>query len=49
LIDGLLTERDLQDIRAQLEGFDRISGISDEMRDVIVTLTTTWVRANGGC
>jgi hypothetical protein len=37
-IDGrLLTERDLQDIRAQLEGFARVEAISDEMRDVIET------------
>jgi len=37
-IDGrLLTERDLQDIRAQLEGFKSITAISDEMRDVIET------------
>jgi hypothetical protein len=37
-IDGrLLTERDLQDIRRQLEGFDRVTAISDEMRDVIGT------------
>jgi hypothetical protein len=28
---------DLQDIRAQLEGFKSISAISDEMRDVIET------------
>jgi hypothetical protein len=35
LMDGrLLTERDLQNIRAQLEGFARVA-ISDEMRDVI--------------
>jgi hypothetical protein len=34
---GLLTERDLQDIRAQLEGFDSISAITPEMRDVIET------------
>jgi hypothetical protein len=35
-IDGrLLTERDLQDIQAQLEDFARIFVISDEMRDVI--------------
>jgi len=35
-IDGrLLTERDLQDIRRQLEGFDSISVISNEMRDAI--------------
>src|SRR5215211_1052798 len=33
-IDGrLLTERDLQDIRAQLEGFKSVTAISDEMRD----------------
>ena len=37
-IDGrLLTERDLQDIRAQLEGFKTVTAISDEMRDVIET------------
>ena len=37
-IDGrLLTERDLQDIRAQLEKFARVEAISDEMRDVIET------------
>ena len=37
-IDGrLLTERDLQDIRAQLEGLKSITAISDEMRDVIET------------
>ena len=37
-IDGrLLTERDLQDIRAQLEGFKSVTAISDEMRDVIET------------
>jgi hypothetical protein len=37
-IDGrLLTERDLQDIRRQLEGFKRVTAISDEMRDVIET------------
>ena len=36
LDDGrLLTERDQQDIRSQLEGFDSISAINDEMRDVI--------------
>jgi hypothetical protein len=33
----LLTERDLQDIRAQLEGFKSVIAISDEMRDVIET------------
>src|SRR5215211_7078329 len=33
----LLTERDLHDIRAQLEGFTRVEAISDEMRDVIET------------
>jgi hypothetical protein len=31
----LLTERDLQDIRRQLEGFDSISAITAEMRDVM--------------
>jgi hypothetical protein len=37
-IDGrLLTERDLQDIRRQLEGFKSVTAISDEMRDVIET------------
>ena len=37
-VDGrLLTERDLQDIRAQLEGFKSVTAISDEMRDVIET------------
>jgi len=37
-IDGrLLTERDLQDIRAQLEGFKTVTAISDQMRDVIET------------
>ena len=37
-IDGrLVTERDLQDIRAQLEGFKSVTAISDEMRDVIET------------
>jgi hypothetical protein len=37
-IDGrLLTERDLQDIRAQVEGFARVEAITDEMRDVIET------------
>jgi hypothetical protein len=36
-IDRLLTERGLQDIRAQLEGFDSISAITPEMRDVIET------------
>jgi len=37
-IDGrLLTERDPQDIRSQLEGFKRISAISDEIREVIET------------
>jgi hypothetical protein len=37
-IDGrLLTERDLQDIRAQLERFKTVTAISDEMRDVIET------------
>ena len=37
-IDGrLLTERDLQDIRAQLKRLARIEAISDEMRDVIET------------
>ncbi|MFL6975963.1 MAG: hypothetical protein ACJ8F2_28965 [Xanthobacteraceae bacterium] len=35
-IDGrLLTERDLQDIRAQLEGFKSVTAISAEIRDVI--------------
>jgi hypothetical protein len=35
-IDGrLLTERDLQDIRAQLERLKSVTAISDEMRDVI--------------
>ena len=37
-IDGhLLTERDLQDIRAQLQGFKRVTAISDEMRNLIET------------
>ena len=37
-IDGrLLTERDLQDIRAQLEDFKSVTAISDEMRNVIET------------
>jgi hypothetical protein len=37
-IDGrLLTERDLQDIRTQLEGFKTVTAISDGMRDVIET------------
>jgi hypothetical protein len=37
-IDGrLLTERDLQDIRRQLQGFKRATAISDEMRNVIET------------
>jgi hypothetical protein len=37
-IDGrLLTERDLQYIRRQLEGFKSVTAISDEMRDVIET------------
>jgi hypothetical protein len=37
-IDGrLLTERDLQDIRAQLQGFKAVTAISDEMRNVIET------------
>jgi hypothetical protein len=37
-IDGrLLTERDLQDIRVQLEGFKSVTAISDEMRDVVET------------
>jgi len=37
-IDGrVLTERDLQDIRAQLHGFKTVTAISDEMRDVIET------------
>jgi hypothetical protein len=37
-IDGrLLTEHDLQDIRAQLEGFKRVTAISNEMWDVIET------------
>jgi hypothetical protein len=37
-IDGrLLTERDLQEIRRQFEGFDSISAITPEMRDVIET------------
>jgi hypothetical protein len=37
-IDGrLLTERELQDIRSQLEGLKRVTAISDEMRDVIET------------
>jgi hypothetical protein len=37
-VDGrLLTERDLKDIRAQLEGFKRVTAISDEMRDLIET------------
>jgi hypothetical protein len=37
-IDGrLLTERDLQDIRTQLESFKTVTAISDEMRDVIET------------
>jgi hypothetical protein len=37
-IDGrLLTERDLQDIRAQIQGFKAVTAISDEMRDVIET------------
>ena len=33
----LLTERDLQDIRAQLEAFKTVTAISEEMRDVIET------------
>jgi hypothetical protein len=33
----LLTERALQDIRAQLEEFRRVTAISGEMRDVIET------------
>jgi len=37
-IDGrLLTERDLQDIRRQLENFKSVTAIRDEMRDVIET------------
>jgi hypothetical protein len=37
-IDGrLLTERDLHDIRVQLEGFKSVTATSDEMRDVIET------------
>jgi hypothetical protein len=36
--DGrLMTERDLRDIRAHLEGLARVEAISDEMRDVIET------------
>jgi hypothetical protein len=37
-IDGrLLTERDLQEIRTQLEGLKSVTAISDEMRYVIET------------
>jgi hypothetical protein len=41
--DGrLLTERDLQEIRRQLEGFKSVTAISDEMRDVIEPNGPTW-------